>query len=92
MLFLGLKKPTPGNIVFLFFSWVCEVGKSARKTPSPFRQHDATHPVLEVKSTPKFEFQSKSTAKSWVFLSSHPENQVISITLPICPKITRPAP
>ena len=37
MLFLG-KKTTPGNIAFLFFSWVCEVSKSA----SPFRQQDAS--------------------------------------------------
>ena len=40
MLFFGLKKTTPGNIVFVFFSRVCEVGKSARKTLSPFRQHN----------------------------------------------------
>ena len=34
-----MEKATPGNFVFIFFSWECEVGKSSEKRVNPIRQN-----------------------------------------------------
>ena len=48
MQLLRLKKPHLVTLFFIFFSWECEVGKSARKTASIFRQHNEPNALFLV--------------------------------------------